>query len=101
MTRAQTSAMAEEVGAVQEVVDMTADPHQAHTTTRVTTAGTTRDKTPEWVLDRLPQQTMAMARHHRVIMADRSFRKAQGPRQLQPRQEMETIARPCGGCLAL
>lgn len=98
--------MAEEVVAVQEEVeeeDTTADPRQAHTTMRAMTIVMIRDKTIEWALDRLHQQTMVKDRHHRAIMEDLSLRSSQDPHQRRrpPHQEMEMIARPCGDCLAL
>lgn len=96
--------MAEGVVAVQEVEeeDMTADPRPAHTTMRVMKAVMIQDKTTEWALDRLHQQTMAMDRHHRAIMEDLSLRSSQDPhqRQRRHRQEMEMIVRPCGDYLA-
>jgi hypothetical protein len=84
-----------------QVVDMTADPHQAHTATRGTTAGTSRGRTTEWQLGRLRQPTTAMDHRHRDIMEDRSWRSSRGRRQLLRRQEMRTIARRCGDYSAL
>jgi len=90
------------VDAAQEVVDMTADPHQAHTATRGTTADTTRGRTTEWELDRLHQSTMAMDLHHRDTMEDRSWRSSRGRRRLlHRRQEMRMTAKRYGDCLAL
>jgi len=90
------------VDAAQEVVDMTADPHQAHTATRGTTVDTTRGPITEWELDRLHQSTMAMDLHHRDIMEDRSWRSSRGRRRLlHRRQEMRMTAKRYGDCLAL
>jgi len=89
------------VDAAQEVVDMTADPHQAHTATRGTTADTTRGQTTEWELDRLHQSTMVMDLRHKDTMEGRSWRSSRGRRLLlRRRQEMRMTAKRCGDCSA-